>query len=443
MLEAEEQVIGSILLDNESLYKIYNKLKPEEFTSVFYRDCYTEMLGLYDRGIEINTVNITMALSDRYQQADINKTLGNCLVNTMTSVQIKDCCNAIKADYKARTVKEILNVQQVTSGNVDDVIADVLTRLEALKQDEVQKSKSLRQIVEENKDNYFVDNNNLEKSVKSGLYELDECIGGFQGGDIYVLGARPSVGKSALALQIIQNATGQGKKVGYFNLEMAESQIYERFISGNAAIEMTRVRRAKTFLNDEKERFDKANDTLSKYNVIVTTGSKTDMEIKAECRHQNYDLIVIDYLQLVRSAKRCESRRVEVGEVSRSLKSLATELNVPVLVLSQLNRKSEMYDDKEPTMAELRETGDIEQDASVIMLMWNLSAKSDANKKYKGLKVDKNRNGELIREVLKFDGSHMQFAEKRGTTIEQQLASLRQNSNDGFTDADMSSVPWE
>jgi replicative DNA helicase len=102
-----------------------------------------------------------------------------------------------------------------------------------------------------------------------------------------------------------------------------------------------------------------------------------------------------------------------------------------------------MYDDKEPTMAELRETGDIEQDASVIMLMWNLSAKSDANKKYKGLKVDKNRNGELIREVLKFDGSHMQFAEKRGTTIEQQLASLRQNSNDGFTDADMSSVPWE
>jgi replicative DNA helicase len=125
------------------------------------------------------------------------------------------------------------------------------------------------------------------------------------------------------------------------------------------------------------------------------------------------------------------------------LKSLATELNVPVLVLSQLNRKSEMYDDKEPTMAELRETGDIEQDASVIMLMWNLSAKSDANKKYKGLKVDKNRNGELIREVLKFDGSHMQFTEKRGTTIEQQLASLRQNSNDGFTDADMSSVPWE
>lgn len=209
---------------------------------------------------------------------------------------------------------------------------------------------------------------------------------------------------------MIGQMAAKGYRIGYFNLEMNESQVYERFVSRLAELSLTRVRRAKSFLGGEKEAFNKANEEMSGYDVIISTGSKSIGEIKAESRHQMFDAIVIDYLQLIKSDRYYGNRASEVGQISKDSKALARDLGVPVIMLSQLNRVSEQRETKEPTMSELRESGDIEQDASNILLMWNLSEKDDS---YKGLNVAKQRQGTKLREGLKFDGEHMKFEERQ------------------------------
>ena len=210
-----------------------------------------------------------------------------------------------------------------------------------------------------------------------------------------------------------------GKRIGFYNLEMSEKQVYERLLSNQSGIRLNRIRRAIQFLGDEKERFERANQTLGKMDILISSGTKSVSEIRNECRHQELNCIIIDYLQLVRADTRYQSRASEVGAISKAIKALAMELNVPIIALSQLNRTSEMRETKEPTMGELREAGDIEQDASIIILLWNLD---NEDKTRKGLKVDKNRQGELGKIVYRFDGNEMRFQE-----TEEEL-----KSKDGF-----------
>ena len=200
----------------------------------------------------------------------------------------------------------------------------------------------------------------------------------------------------------------RGKKIGFYNLEMSDKQVYERLLSNQSGIQLNRIRRAVRFLGDEKERFEKANQELKEIDILISSGTKTVSEIRNESRHQELDCIVIDYLQLVRSDVKYQSRASEVGAISKAIKSLAMELNIPIIALSQLNRTSEMRDNKEPTMGELREAGDIEQDASIIILLWNLDTN---DKTKKALKVDKNRQGELGKIVYRFQGNEMHFEE--------------------------------
>ena len=151
-------------------------------------------------------------------------------------------------------------------------------------------------------------------------------------------------------------------------------------------------------------------------NIVITTGSKSVSEIRSESRHMGYDIIIIDYLQLLKSDREYRGNRyAEVGAISKAIKALSMELNIPIIALSQLNRVSEMKDTKEPTMAELREAGDIEQDASVIMLLWNLS---QDDKSKKGCKVEKQRQGQTGTVVLKFNGDLMKFEETDLSVIE-------------------------
>ncbi len=171
---------------------------------------------------------------------------------------------------------------------------------------------------------------------------------------------------------------------------------------------MTRIRRAVKFLGDEEKRFKKANDALAgRSNIVISTGAKTVSEIRAESRHMGFDVIVIDYLQLIRSDTFYRGNRVaEVGAISKAIKALAMELQIPIILLSQLNRASEGRETREPSMSELRESGDIEQDASVIILLWNMS-EDDRSKK--GCKIEKNRQGETGKMELRFDGDQMRF----------------------------------
>lgn len=436
---SEQGVIGCVLIDNNSLYEVYNKLKPEMFASEFAQDCYAEMLAMYDRGENINVLSLAQALESRkLDPDDIRACLKDCISSAPTSVMMKSYADSVIKMWRSRMAKELFHHVSFAPKDIDSTISEVLARFEELQGNKEVRSKSLKQIVKENKGNYFNENVG-ENLIKTGFYNLDDCLGGLEGGDITVIGARPGVGKSAIVTQIIGNMAKKGHRVGYFNLEMNESQVYERFVARLAELSLTRVRRAKSFLGGEEEAFNKANEEMSGYDVVISTGSKSISEIKAESRHQMFDAIIIDYLQLIKADRRYANRASEVGDISKSTKALASELHIPVIILSQLNRVSELKETKEPTMAELRESGDIEQDASNIFLLWNVSEK---NSKYKGLKVAKQRQGETMKEGLEFDGDHMRF-EERQESFDKFLAMVRNiDKATGFTEIDDSETPF-
>lgn len=406
---AEENIIGSLLIDKNCMDEIYNVLSADMFTSELLGRMYLEFQKGYDNKYDVNPAVIVHKLcGDNFPEHIIIDEIKNCTVNTTTSATVKAYADVIVSEYKARRLDNILGAIKVSSNDVNGQIGRIIASLEALQDGKSAASKNLPEIVRENKDKYFKDNE--EEKTYIGFSKLDDLLGGLEGGDMIVIGARPAVGKSAFVTQITSNLAERGKKVGFYNLEMQEKQVYERFVVSQSGIGLTRLRRAKKFLGDEKERFDKANEILEqKDSIVITTGSKSVSEIRSESRHMGYDIIIIDYLQLLKSDKEYRGNRyAEVGAISKAIKALAMELNIPIIALSQLNRVSEMKDTKEPTMAELREAGDIEQDASVIILLWNLS---NDDKSKKGCKVEKQRQGQTGTVVLKFNGDLMRFEE--------------------------------
>lgn len=439
MTEAEVGVIGCVLIDNDSLYKVYNKLKPQMFASEFCQEAYAEMLAMYDRGENINAISLSQALENhKWSPEVIADELKKCTLSAPSSVVIRSYANTVILDYKARTLKALFQKVSLKACDVENAISEVLVRCEELQAGNDIQSKSLKQIVKENRDNYFNEHVG-ENGVKTGFYKLDDCLGNLEGGDVTAVGARPGVGKSAFVTQMIGQMAKKSYRVGYFNLEMNESQVYERFVARLAELSLTRVRRAKTFLGEEQEKFNKANDEMSGYDVIISTGSKAVSEIRTESRHQRFDVIIIDYLQLIKADRRYSNRASEVGDISKAIKELSMALHVPIILLSQLNRTSEIRDTKEPTMSELRESGDIEQDASNIILLWNMSEDG----KYKGLKVEKQRQGEHMKEGLMFDGEHMKFVERQETfeQFQYHLKQLTKSKND-FINVDDDDTPF-
>jgi replicative DNA helicase len=242
--------------------------------------------------------------------------------------------------------------------------------------------------------------------IKTGFEKFDKCIRGLEKGEMIVIGARPSAGKSAFTTQIICNIAETKKRIGYFNLEMGNEQIYDRTLARYSKIELDRIQNAKYFLNDEEGKFNKANEKLETYdNVMVISKTCSLSDVKSICRQKKFDVVIIDYLQLVKPTRYYENKAAEVGEISKQIKGLAMELKIPIVALSQMNRKVKSTD--EPSMSELRESGNIEQDASIIALLWNLNEEGTL----KGLKVDKNRQGTTFKETLKFEGALMTFTE--------------------------------
>lgn len=416
---AEQNVIASLLMDKEyCMPLIYNKLESEMFTSELLGRLYLEFQRGYDNGHDITLPLLVQKLSDdNYPEYIVREEIKNCMTETITSAMVKSYANVIVNDFKACRLNNLLRMVKVSPNKVDEQIGGLINDLETLQDGKLSASKPLPDIVRENKDKYFCDNQ--EEKIYLGFPKLDDLLGGLEGGDVIIIGARPAVGKSAFVTQITANLAAKGKRVGFYNLEMQEKQVYERFVVSQSGIGLTRLRKAKQFLGDERERFDKANEALEKKeNIVISTGSKSASEIRSESRHMGYDVIIIDYLQLLKADKSYRGNRyAEVGEISRAIKALAMELNIPVIALSQLNRVSEARENREPTMAELREAGDIEQDASVIILLWNLSQEDNSKK---GCKVEKQRQGGLGKVVMQFNGDLMKFEETEESVKETQ-----------------------
>ena len=407
---AEKSVIGSLLMDKDCMSEIYGILESDMFTNEILGKVYHEYQRAYDQGYDLTLPMIEQKLrSDNFPSELIMSELRGCMTETITTAMVKQNAMVVESDYKAFKLGEMLSRIKVSPDNLKEQIRAISQELEVLQGGTQTTAKSLSDIVVENKDNYFKDKE--VKPLNLGFSKLDDLLGGLEGGDMIVIGARPAVGKSALVTQITSNLAKQGKRIGFYNLEMQNKQVYERFVVNESGIGLTRLRRATRFLGNEKERFDNANERLAKAdNIVITSaGAKSVGDIKAESKHMDYDIIIIDYLQLLKADNTYRGNSTaEVGEISRAIKNLAMELNIPIIALSQLSRASMGRDDKEPTMSELREAGNIEQDASVIMLLWNLD---ENDKSRKGCKIEKNRQGECGKVVMNFNGDTMQFEE--------------------------------
>lgn len=415
---AEQNVIGSLLMDQNNISSVYNLLSADMFISPVLGRMYLEYQRGYDNRYEVNlSVLLQKLTGEGYEEAVVLDEVKGCMESTAVGYTIKSHAAVIINEHKARQLDKVLSNIKIVPGNVDNQIGELIANLEAMKEQRTAGAKTLAAIVKENKEKYFVDHET--EKLYLGFSRLDDLLGGLEGGDMIVIGARPGVGKSALVTQVTSNLAKHGKRIGFYNLEMQEKQVYERFVVSQSGIGLTRLRRAKKFLGDEKERFDLANKVLEgKDNIVITTGSKSVSQIRHESRHMGYDIIIIDYLQLLKADKEYRGNRyAEVGAISKAIKALAMELNIPIIALSQLNRASELKETKEPTMAELREAGDIEQDASVIILMWNLSQE---NKSKKGCKVEKQRQGQTGKIVMNFNGDLMQFEEAKETVKQAQ-----------------------
>lgn len=406
---AEQNVIGSLLMDNDCMKDIYGLLTPEMFTQPVLGSVFHEFQKGYDKRYPVNVAVLEQNLrSDNLPSSVLLDEIRQCITVTQTSATVGAYARVVENDYKAQVLNSFLSRISVQPGNLDNILRQITEQVDVLRGKKKEMSHTLAEVTQLFKDQYF-----KEKTVKPiyvGFPTLDDLLGGLEGGDMIVVGARPAVGKSAFVTQITKNLAKQGKRIGFFNLEMQTKQVYERFVVSESGIRLTRLRKATHFLGDEKERFDAANRVLEQTtNIVITTGSKSIGEIRAESLHMDYDVIIIDYLQLIRADVSYRGNRTaEVGAISKAIKGLAMELNIPIIALSQLNRGSEIRETKEPTMAELREAGDIEQDASVIILMWNVN-QDDYSKK--GCKIEKNRQGKLGKQVLNFDGDLMRFTE--------------------------------
>lgn len=405
---SEKGIIGCLLIDSNCMSQITH-ITEGMFTDDFYRAVFIEFLNGYRNGEEVEEATLRWVLGDRYPIEVIDKELLECINSVSTSVEIKTHAEIVYRDYQAREAENILQHTQIKGQSVVDNVKDIIGQLENLIQEDSSESKSVAELSVQYKDTYFKEK--AEKDISLGIGGLREYVDELEKGDIIVIGARPSVGKSALVVQIATNICNQNKKVGFFNMEMSDKQIYERFLSHVSGLSLERIRRAIKYNEGEQEKFDRGNNILQENfkKIDIVTGVKTVSQIRTECKNKDYDIIIIDYLQLVVPESTYRGNRfAEVGDISRKLKSLAMEMQIPIIALSQLNRVSEAKETKEPTMSELRESGNVEQDASIIILMWNL----DEERKKKGVKVDKNRQGKTGNTELIFNGEQMRFVEE-------------------------------
>lgn len=404
IVNPEQALIGALMMDS-GVIKDCGSLRADMFEDPLMGRIYLEYQRAYDFGYPANIVTLSANIPEIPRDVLLDR-LKACADASITSAAAGKYAEAVHGTYKARKAAQIVNSVQFTPVEAGRQIGNLLNELEALQEDDRPKARSLSQIIDESAQEYFTD---IKKPrLYTGFPQLDECLRGLEGGDVIVIGARPAVGKSAFVTQILMHLGQQGKRVLLYNLEMREAQVYERMLSRLSGIRLNRIRRGKSFLGDEQARFQTANAELKKLDIWISSRAKTVPEIRGECRNMGADCIIIDYLQLIRADRKYTNRAAEVGDISKGIKALAMELNRPVIVLSQLNRLSEGRGTQEPTMAELRESGDIEQDASVIILLWNVD---NNDKSQKGLKVEKNRQGELVKIRMQFLGETMTFRE--------------------------------
>lgn len=425
-IDAERSVLGSILLNDELLQHLIELLSPQDFFHPVHKIIYETIVTLHKRYKRIDFVT----LKDELEKAGKLDEIGGVvyLISLQEEISAIGLIEQHAYIIKEKAVlRELINsaTDIVTHcyAQQDDTLENVIDYAEKvifnISNKRTHQSFTQLHIWLKKTFQHLSDIKSHSKGITgipTGYKKLDEMTSGLQGGDLVVLAARPSMGKTSLALNIATQAAFQGKSVGFFSLEMAAEQLTLRMLSTESGIPHQCIRNA-TISSREWVELTNVAAKMSEVKIFIDdTAQATVMDLRAKARklkrEQGLEFLIIDYLQLLNSSRRYENRHQEVSEVSRALKALAKELNIPVLALSQLSRAVDSRVDKRPLLSDLRESGAIEQDADLIMFLYRdiVYNPETENPALAELIIGKQRNGptgtvnlSFLRELMKFE----------------------------------------
>ncbi len=427
-LEAEQSILGGILLNNQALNNVLEVLTLKDFYSEAHRKIFASILDLSERNEPSDLITLSDVLRDKAQLDQVGGIayLSSLVDNVPSAANIAYYSKIVRQKAILRgligTATEILNKSYGLGSDIDHVLDEAEHAIFEIAQNKIKPAFfPLKEIIKESFKTIekLFEKKELITGVPTGFDKLDEITSGLQNSDLIVIAGRPSMGKTAFALNIAQHAAIQeGVAVAVFSLEMAKEQLALRMLSSEARVDSQRLR--KGFLGEtDWPKLTMAAGSLSDALIFIDdTPAITALEMKAKARRLKAEhglgLVILDYLQLMKGGDSArDNREQEISEISRSLKALAKELHIPVIALSQLNRKVEDRTNRRPQMADLRESGAIEQDADVIIFLYRdeVYNKSEDNPE-KGLAeviIGKQRNGPVGTVKVAFQERYTRF----------------------------------
>lgn len=428
-LEAEKCLLGSLMLDKEAIYKVVDSLRADDFYRDSHQKIYQVMVDLFERSEPIDFLSLSTRLKEKEELEDIGGSsyLTECVNSTPTSAHVS---NYAKIVQRKRTLRDLISTSYEISGLGYNQTEDVDTLLDEAEKrifSVAQKGLTQRFLpVKEALEEAFQRIDNLSKhkgairGVSTGFVDLDKILSGFQKSDLIILASRPSMGKTSLAMDFArQIAVHQKLPVGIFSLEMSMDQIIDRLIAGEANVDLWKIRTGHLSDSGEENDFARIREALGTLNdapLYVDDAAVTNvLQMRAMARRlqaeKGLGLLIVDYLQLIEPKNGNDPVVRQITEISRSLKALAKELNVPVLALSQLSRAVEQRTPQIPRLADLRESGSLEQDADVVMFIYREDRyrPETSRRNIADIMVAKHRNGPIGKVELYFDETRVSF----------------------------------
>jgi len=432
-IEAEQSLLGALLLDNQAFDRVADLVTGEDFYRDDHRRIWRHIARLMEaaKPADVVTVSESVEASEDKDKTGGPAYLGALAQNTPSALNVRRYAELVRERAVQRRLAQVatgIAEEALNPGGkeVGQLLDEAESRIFQIAESGARRDQGLLEIkpvlakVFERIDHlYHRDNPSDVTGVPTGYTRIDQMTSGLQSGDLVIIAARPSMGKTALALNIAEHvAVDNGLPVAIFSMEMSSTQLAMRMLGSIARVDQHKMRTGK--LNDKE--WGDLSDAMAKLHetplFIDESGALTALEVRARARrlkrqYSKLGLIVIDYLQLMAASSQGENRATEISEISRSLKAMAKELDVPVVALSQLNRAVDQRPDRRPVMSDLRESGAIEQDADVIMFIYReVVYKPDLPEDQRGLAeviIGKQRNGPIGTIKLTFLGQHTRF----------------------------------
>ncbi|HJL41856.1 MAG TPA: replicative DNA helicase [Myxococcales bacterium LLY-WYZ-16_1] len=423
-LDAERAVLGSILLDNEAIYVATEELEPDDFYRPAHRMVFRSMQELAKRSEPVDAVTVTSLLRTQGELEAAGGVEGVVELAEVvpTAANVRHYLEIVRKSSMLRKLisaaTEIASGAYETTSPEDAVDSAEKAIFDIARAKSRQGVTPIAQIVQTafHRIEKLAEEKKPITGVSTGIMQLDTKTAGLQPSDLIIVAGRPSMGKTAFSIGMAMHAAiSDGRTVGIFSLEMSKESLVTRMLCSDGRIDSARLRGG--FLTEEDwPKLARAAGRISEAPIFIDdTGSLSSLELRAKCRRlaaeHDLHLVVVDYLQLMRGHASAQSREQEISEISRSLKALAKELDVPVVALSQLNRAVEQRVDKRPGLADLRESGAIEQDADVIMFVYRdeVYNKETEDRGVAELIVGKQRNGPVGTVRCKFFHEYTRF----------------------------------